>query len=144
MRFNLSPSQSKNAAKQVMRVITDRSGSASVEFSMLAIPLFIPLFIFISQFSHSSDAQDSLRTLARESVRAFVSSANDEIAFGVAEQIIEKGGAILGHENIEIRILCSASPCISPDARVLVRLTSKSSSNAKIEVSAIEYVSPWA
>ena len=144
MRFNLSPSQSKNAAKQVMRVITDRSGSASVEFSMLAIPLYIPLFIFISQFSHSSDAQDSLRTLARESVRAFVSSANDEIAFGVAEQIIEKGGAILGHENIEIRILCSASPCISPDARVLVRLTSKSSSNAKIEVSAIEYVSPWA
>ena len=144
MRFNLSPSQSKNAAKQVMRVITDRSGSASVEFSMLAIPLFIPLFIFISQFSHSSDAQDSLRTLARESVRAFVSSANDEIAFGVAEQIIEKGGAILGHENIEIRILCSASPCISPDTRVLVRLTSKSSSNAKIEVSAIEYVSPWA
>ena len=144
MRFNLSPSQSKNAAKQVMRVITDRSGSASVEFSMLAIPLYIPLFIFISQFSHSSDAQDSLRTLARESVRAFVSSANDEIAFGVAEQIIEKGGAILGHENIEIRILCSASPCISPDARVLVRLTSKSSSNVKIEVSAIEYVSPWA
>ena len=144
MRFNLSPSQSKNAAKQVMRVITDRSGSASVEFSMLAIPLFIPLFIFISQFSHSSDAQDSFRTLARESVRAFVSSANDEIAFGVAEQIIEKGGAILGHENIEIRILCSASPCISPDARVLVRLTSKSSSNVKIEVSAIEYVSPWA
>ena len=111
---------------------------------MLAIPLFIPLFIFISQFSHSSDAQDSLRTLARESVRAFVSSANDEIAFGVAEQIIEKGGVILGHENIEIRILCSASPCISPDARVLVRLTSKSSSNVKIEVSAIEYVSPWA
>ena len=144
MRFNLSPSQSKNAAKQVMRVITDRSGSASVEFSMLAIPLFIPLFIFISQFSHSSDAQDSLRTLARESVRAFVSSSSDEIAFGVAEQIVEKGGVILGHENIEIRIFCSASPCISPDARVLVRLTSKSSSNVKIEVSAIEYVSPWA
>jgi hypothetical protein len=111
---------------------------------MLAIPLFIPLFIFISQFSHSSDAQDSLRTLARESVRAFVSSSSDEIAFGVAEQIIDKGGAILGHENIEIRILCSASPCISPDARVLVRLASKSSANVKIEVSAIEYVSPWA
>ena len=144
MRFNLSPSQSKNAAKQVMRVITDRSGSASVEFSMLAIPLYIPLFIFISQFSHSSDAQDSLRTLARESVRAFVSSANDEIAFGVAEQIIEKGGAILGHENIELRIICSASPCISPDARVLIRLVSRSSTNLKTEVSAIEYVSPWA
>lgn len=144
MRFTPALSRYRKVAWQVKKVLIDCSGSASVEFSMLAIPLFIPLFIFISQFSHSSDAQDSLRTLARESVRAFVSSANDEIAFGVAEQIIEKGGAILGHKNIEIRILCSASPCISPDARVLVRLTSKSSSNVKIEVSAIEYVSPWA
>ena len=144
MRFIPALSRYRKVAWQVKKVLIDCSGSASVEFSMLAIPLFIPLFIFISQFSHSSDAQDSLRTLARESVRAFVSSANDEIAFGVAEQIIEKGGVILGHENIEIRIFCSASPCISPDARVLVRLTSKSSSNVKIEVSAIEYVSPWA
>ena len=128
----------------VKRALVDTSGSASVEFSMLAIPLFIPLFIFITQFSHASDAQDSLRTLARESVRAFVSSPNDQIAFAVAHQIIEKGGTILGEENVEMRIICSASPCISPDARVLVRLVSRDSANQEIEVSSIEYVSPWA
>lgn len=144
MRFKLSLSRPKSLAAQFKRVLIDSSGSASVEFSMLAIPLFIPLFIFMAQFSHSSDAQDSLRTLARESVRAFVSSSNDEIAFGVAEQIIEKGGAILGHEDIEVRIICSASPCISPDARVLIRLVSRDSANLKTEVSAIEFVSPWA
>jgi hypothetical protein len=113
MIFKLFLSRIKNLAARVKSVLIDSSGSASVEFSILAIPLFIPLFIFITQFSHSSDAQDSLRTLARESVRAFVSSSNDEIAFGVAEQIIKKGGAILGHEDIELRIICSASPCIS-------------------------------
>ena len=144
MKFKLSLSRIKYLPVRVKSVLIDSSGSASVEFSILAIPLFIPLFIFIAQFSHSSDAQDSLRILARESVRAFVSSSNDEIAFGVAEQIIEKGGAILGHEDIELRIICSASPCISPDARVLVRLVSRSSTNLKTEVSAIEYVSPWA
>ena len=144
MIFKLSLSRIKNLAARVKSVLIDSSGSASVEFSILAIPLFIPLFIFMGQFSHSSDAQDSLRTLARESVRAFVSSSNDEIAFGVAEQIIEKGGAILGQEGIEVRIICSASPCISPDARVLIRLVSRSSTNLKTEVSAIEYVSPWA
>jgi hypothetical protein len=144
MIFKLSLSRIKYLPVRVKSVLIDSSGSASVEFSILAIPLFIPLFIFIAQFSHSSDAQDSLRTLARESVRAFVSSSNDEIAFGVAEQIIEKGGAILGHEDIEVQIICSASPCISPDARVLIRLVSRSSTNLKTEVSAIEYVSPWA
>lgn len=144
MTFKLSLSQRNNAAKQVMRVLTDSRGSASVEFSMLAIPLFIPLLIFMAQFSHASDAQDSLRTLARESARAFVSSANDQIAYGVVKQIIGKGGAILGHDDIEVQIICSASPCISPDAQVLVRLLSRSSTNLKTEVAAIEYVSPWA
>ena len=144
MRSKFSLSRLKSVAAQAKRILVDSSGSASVEFSILAIPLFIPLFIFIAQFSHSSDTQDSLRTLARESVRAFVSSSNDEIAFGVAEQIIKKGGAILGQEDIEVRIVCSASPCISPDARVLIHLISRNSANLKTEVSAIEYVSPWA
>ena len=144
MRFKFFLCGIKNIAVKAKRILIDCSGSASVEFSILAIPLFIPLFIFMAQFAHSSDEQDSLRTLARESARAFVSSSNDEIAFGVAEQIVKKGGAILGYEDIEIRIICSASPCISPDARVLIRLVSRDSTNLTTEVSAIEYVSPWA
>jgi uncharacterized protein (UPF0333 family) len=144
MKFKLSASQFKNVSARIKKIFIDSRGSASVEFSILAIPLFIPLMIFIAQFSHSSDTQDSLRTLARESVRAFVSSPTDEIAYGVAEQIIEKGGEILGLEDIEVRIICSESPCITPDAQVLIRLLSRSSGNLKTEVSAIEYVSPWA
>lgn len=134
----------KNLVYKLLEILRGSTGSASVEFSMLAIPLFIPLLIFVVQFSHTTDTQDSLRTLARESVRAFVSSANDEIAYAVAEQIVRKGGEILGQENIEIRIVCSASPCVSPDSRVIVRLISRNPANVKIEVSAIEYVSPWA
>ena len=127
-----------------LRTLLDERGSASVEFSILAIPLFISLLIFIGQFANASDSQDSLRTLARESVRAFVSSSNDEVAFYVANQVVVKGGKVLGQENIDIRITCSASPCISPDAQVIVHLTSRNPGNSALEVSAIEYVSPWA
>lgn len=126
------------------KTLSDERGSASVEFSILAIPLFIPLFIFMGQFANASDSQDSLRTLARESVRAFVSSSNDQIAFYVANQVIAKGGEVLGQKNIGIRITCSASPCISPDAQVIVHLMSRNPGNSPFEVSAIEYVSPWA
>lgn len=128
----------------IPRLFIDERGSASVEFSMLAIPLFIPLFIFISQFASTTDAQESLRTLARESARAFVSSENDEIAYLVTRQIVEKGGSVLGHTDIEMRFTCSHSPCISPDAQVIVRLISKDPKVGRVEVAAMEYVSPWA
>ncbi len=126
------------------RLVNDERGSASVEFSILAIPLFIPLFIFISQFASTTDAQESLRTLARESVRAFVSSENDATAYFVSKQIVEKGGSLLGHTDIEMRFTCSHSPCISPNSQVIVRLISKDSKTGRAEVAAMEYVSPWA
>ena len=125
-------------------------GSASVEFSILAIPLFLPLFLYFASFAHASDSQSALRTLARESARAFVSSANDEIAFYVAKQVIFEGGELLGYElrngvdEIDVDISCSEDPCISPDSEVRVALTSKSSEGELVRVSAIEYVSPWA
>ena len=132
------------------RIFSCDRGSASVEFSLLAIPLFIPLFIFMAQFSHSSDAQDSLRTLARESARAFVTSKDDETAFYVAHQVVIQGAQLLGYDPnssktaIELRVVCDSRPCIAPDNRVLVQLTMNSSSKGQTQVAAIEYVSPWA
>jgi Flp pilus assembly protein TadG len=32
------------------KIAKDESGSASVEFVLLALPLFIPIFIFLNQF----------------------------------------------------------------------------------------------
>jgi Flp pilus assembly protein TadG len=131
------------------RGLNDQRGSASVEFSLLAVPLFIPLFIFISHFSHSTDAQDSLRTLARETVRAFVTSRDDETAFYVAHQVLTQGAQLLGYEPdsletvIDMKIVCRDRPCISPDNRILIELTMKAVNGTEIEVAAIEYVSPW-
>ena len=133
-----------------LAIISCNRGSASVEFSLLAIPLFIPLFIFMAQFSHSSDAQDSLRSLARESARAFVSSKDDETAFYVANQVVIQGARLLGYDPnspkiaIVLRVVCDSRPCISPDNRVLVQLTMNSSGKSQTQVAAIEYVSPWA
>lgn len=134
----------------IQRFSREDRGSASVEFVALAIPLFIPLFIYINSFASMSDGQDSLRTLAREATRGFVTSSNDEIAFGVAHEIVTKGAILLGYETaiqrgeIEMNIDCSSSPCISPNARIRITLTQTEYNHQKIKVSAIEYVSPWA
>lgn len=136
--------------KRFIALLRDSRGSASVEFSILAIPLFLPLFIYFNSFAHVSDSQTSLRTLARESARAFVSSANDDIAFYVAKQVIYKGGALLGYQNtagenqISVEINCSQKPCISPDSEVRITLIANGQGGRAVRVSAIEYVSPWA
>jgi Flp pilus assembly protein TadG len=134
----------------IQRFSREDRGSASVEFVALAIPLFIPLFIYINSFASMSDGQDSLRTLAREATRGFVTSSNDEIAFGVANEILTKGAILLGYQTalqrgeIVMDIDCSSRPCISPNARIRITLTQTEQNQEKIRVSAIEYVSPWA
>ena len=134
----------------IQRFSREDRGSASVEFVALAIPLFIPLFIYINSFASMSDGQDSLRTLAREATRGFVTSSNDEIAFGVAHEILTKGAILLGYQTalqlgeIQMDIDCSSRPCISPNARIRITITQTDQSHPRIKVSAIEYVSPWA
>ena len=132
------------------RFLYERRGSASVEFVALAIPLFLPLFLFMNSFAANSDGQDSLRTLARESVRGFVTSSNDSIAYEVAHDIVTQGSFLLGygdeikHGEIQMHIKCSARPCISPNASVQIFLSRIDRDRTLYRVSAIEYVSPWA
>jgi Flp pilus assembly protein TadG len=136
--------------KSISRFLRGEDGSASVEFAVLAIPLFIPLFLYMNTFASMSDGQDALRTLAREAARGFVTSSNDEIAYGVAHQIVTQGAQVLGYEkalqngDIQLHIGCSTRPCISPNASITVSITRSERERPDIKVSAIAYVSPWA
>jgi Flp pilus assembly protein TadG len=136
--------------KFINRFLRDEGGSASVEFAVLAIPLFIPLFLYMNSFASMSDGQDSLRTLAREAARGFVTSSNDQIAYGVAHQIVTQGAQVLGYDkalqngDIQLHIGCSTRPCISPNASITVSITRSERERPDIKVSAIAYVSPWA
>ena len=136
--------------KFISRFLREEDGSASVEFAVLAIPLFIPLFLYMNTFASMSDGQDALRTLAREAARGFVTSTNDEIAYGVAHQIVTQGAQVLGYEkalqngDIQLHIGCSTRPCISPNASITVSITRSERERPDIKVSTIAYVSPWA
>jgi hypothetical protein len=136
--------------KLITDFISEDRGSASVEFIALAIPLFLPLFIYINSFASMSDGQDSLRTLAREAARGFVTSSTDEIGFYVANEILSKGSELLGYGEalkngeIQMQIDCSQQPCISPNASIRVTLMRSEKERPVIKVSALAYVSPWA
>ena len=125
----------------------DEEGSAIIEFVALALPLFIPLFIYLNHYATSSDVQASLRTLSREMARGFVTSENDAVASRVTFEIFSKGAEVLGFSeelasgSLTYSYECKSSPCISPNNEIVITLRSI---NSKTSISTIEYVSPWA
>ena len=62
----------------VKRFLIEESGSATIEFALLAIPLFLPISLFLNHFATLSNSELVARTLVRESLRAYVTSPNNK------------------------------------------------------------------
>jgi hypothetical protein len=132
------------------KVSHGEEGSASVEFVVLALPLFIPIFIFLGQFSTLTSHEMVMQTLVRESLRSYVESSNDESGEALIRQVIEVGGRNLGLSQLEvgaidIEMKCSKNPCHLPNGRVRITLTMDPSVNhgRTVKAAAQEYFSPW-
>jgi Flp pilus assembly protein TadG len=140
----------KKFLRLAKKAVQREEGSASVEFVVLALPLFIPIFIFLGQFSAVSSHEMVLQTLARESLRSYIESSNDQTGEALIRQVIEVGGKNLGLSQQEISAInvemkCSKSPCHQPNGRVRItlRMDPWVSHGRTIEAAAQEYFSPW-
>lgn len=140
---------SKSSIKGIQSVLKSNAGSASVEFVVLAIPLFLPLFIYLTQFAELSNSEIQARSLVRQVVRAYVSSQTIDDARSRADFVLNYGAHRMGLRGAEISAMriafsCSADPCLTPGARVRANLTlATPRTHRVVEVSAQEYVSPW-
>lgn len=127
----------------------DESGSAMVEFVALAIPLFIPVFIYLNSFASVSGNEAIVRVMAREGVRAYAASETDHSGRIVSQQAIVLIARNMGLTSSEINTLdinyeCSRLPCLSANSRIRLTVSySDSRSHRTIEASAQENISPW-
>lgn len=135
--------------EKMQKYSSRESGSASVEFVVLAIPLFLPIFLYLTQFADLSDSEMKARSLVRQVVRAYVASHSADDAQQRANFVLNFGAREMGIPNEEIasmrlRFNCSSDPCLTPGAQVRANLTLESSTlHRSVHVSAQEYVSPW-
>ena len=126
-----------------------QSGSAAVEFVILAIPLFLPIIIYLTQFAEVSNAETKARSLIREVVRAYVSSEDIDAARESANLVLNFGAQKMGFKSDEItgmnlEFSCSSNDCLRPGGRVRGDLEfDLSLTHRQVHVSAQEYVSPW-
>ena len=130
-------------------IIKSERGSASIEFVALALPLFVPVILFLHQFASVSGQEEIARTLAREGARAFVTSSNQSSAAAAMSAVIQSAGRELGLTEVEfqrmaVNLECSSSPCYSPNGKIVVTVHFGASKEFRaVTASAQEYISPW-
>jgi Flp pilus assembly protein TadG len=141
--------KSRSRPFPLVRKLKDESGSAVLEFVALALPLFVPVIIFLSSFATASNDEFIVRTLARETVRAYILSNNDLTATINARNTMQTGARELGLDpkridDLHFSIDCAGIFCISPDNKVEVTITLKSKDGKRVSTAtARETVSPW-
>ena len=119
-------------------------GSAIAEFVIFTLPFFTVFLILITAIQNRSMASSESKNLARQSVRAFVSSPNEELAMVRAFQVIEiyKSKQSRGAKKeraIELNLSCAFYPCFMPGNLVTATIKVGNDQTA----SASEYVDLW-
>lgn len=128
---------------------SQEDGGAIVEFVALAIPLFIPIFIYLNSFSSMSANEQIARSMAREVLRVYVISENDgagqEIS-GKAVQLLARQWKLSETEVASLRTTmdCSHFPCLTANGRIKLTLSFiDDETQRKVSASAQEHLSPW-
>ena len=119
-------------------------GSAIAEFVIFTLPFFTAFLILITAIQDRSMAISESKNLARQSVRAFVSSPSEDLAMARAYQVIEiykskQSATAKRVREIELNLTCTFYPCFMPGN--LVTATIKVG-NDQI-ATASEYVDLW-
>ena len=128
---------------------SSESGSAIVEFVALAIPLFIPIFIYLNHFSSVSVNEEIARSMAREVLRVYVISEDSSAArnlSGDAMNLLAQQWKLSNSEIASLRtqIECTHLPCLSANGRIKLTISFNDEQTGRvISASAQEHLSPW-
>jgi hypothetical protein len=123
-------------------LLVKSSGSAVTEFLIFTLPFFTSFLILLTLVHEKSVAISESDNLARQAVRVFVTSPNDQLAHERANQVIwlYKSGLSETNRNrsMSLQITCRYYPCFTPGNLVTatVKVDNQSSS-------ASEYVDLW-
>lgn len=124
-------------------------GGAIVEFVALAIPLFIPIFIYLNSFSSISANEVIARSMAREVLRVYVISENDGAARNLssnATQLLARQWNLSPSEIASLRTQmdCSHFPCLTANGRIKLTISFiDDQTQREVSASAQEHLSPW-
>lgn len=129
--------------------LKNQEGSAIIEFVIYALPLFVPLVIYLTSVNQSSEIQYEARNFARQIARAYVTSPSQELTEArvlAVTAVFAKSSFATNRINSlpKIEISCSLSPCLSPNGKVEVKvLLTSTLTGRSASATAIQTVDAW-
>ena len=131
--------------KRALDLFEDECGSATLEFVMLALPLFIPLALYLNSVNQVMQNAQTLANLARQTARAFITSPSEDLAPVRAQQVLDAFSArdlapTKATQRFSLSIACQSQPCITPNSKVTISVRDLISGR---EGSASQIVDSW-
>lgn len=129
--------------------ISSNDGSATIEFLILALPLFLPLIVYLTNVYQDSHSRFDLQNYSRQLARAYVSSASEEVGISRIEMIrIQFGDTLFKKDRFKsspsVEVHCSATPCLSKGSSVEVVVRAQQVGSGKNFISKTrESVDKW-
>lgn len=110
---------------QSRRSIDDEAGSASLEFITAGMLLLLPIVYLVLTLSTVQAGAFAVEGAARQAARVYVQSGSPGEANAAAARAIEFALADYGLDtsNVEVRVSCSANPCLTRREFVTVTVT---------------------
>lgn len=140
----------KNSMKRFFVRVRGERGSASVEFVALAVPLFIPIILFLNIFAGANDARNIAEDSARQAIRSYWASTNVLFAISNAQKAAEISARELGATEEQISAMeykfdCGELICWGPDVKMTLAIRMPDRSGTTVLLgSATETSSHWA
>ena len=135
--------------EKIIMHLRREDGGAIVEFVALAIPLFIPIFLYLNSFSSISANEVIARSMAREVLRVYVISESD----GAARNLSSEATNLLARQwnlspseiaTLRTHLDCSHSPCLTANGRIKLTISFvDDQTQREVRASAQEHLSPW-
>ena len=135
--------------KDLRDLVKGEDGSAIIEFVIYALPLFVPLIIYLTAINQSAQIQYEARNFARQLARAYVTSPSQEITeariSAVKKVFVDSTFATNKIDsNPRIEIACSLNPCLSPNGKISITVYLTSNfSHTSASATAVQTVDAW-
>jgi Flp pilus assembly protein TadG len=144
-RSSISQFLREESGSAISRFLQEESGSAILEFILVALPLFLPLTLFLQSIEAKSQNLGDLNNAARQVARAFTTSPSESLAPVRANEVLRtyQKEVLPSHGDksiLNLSITCEGAPCLTPNAKVTVTLTD---SSLGLSASATQIVDAW-